>query len=213
MAASGVGSVRQRRAKTHCVLCGERMPAVCKREVDLVACVLCGYAEGQSLCRRCRIPWSPVWMQVQSLQLQSLRPHTFALLTKESGDSVVCLQCVSEEEYGLRVREQLSDKILEQLVAVERRAEEQGGFPAIELVNCSVVCLTLNQDEGHVQRGDLVSPVGTLVDENHILQSPPICGDSAGNYCTQASPLQSAYGSMPDASLSTSTEMEIYPDA
>ena len=58
-----------------------------------------------------------------------------------SPDQFVCFQCVSEEEYGLRVRKQLSAQQQEQLAAVERRAEQQGGFPGAEIVQMATITL------------------------------------------------------------------------
>ena len=123
----------QRPAQPSCSLCGTDMPDCSKQKLDLKRCLLCGYAEGQSLCQDCLLPCSSSWPLPDNLPAHAP--------VDKLRDGFVCLQCVSDEEYGLCVRAELSKQQLKQLSEVEWQAFKQGGFPGPEIVQISTLTL------------------------------------------------------------------------
>ena len=51
------------------------------------------------------------------------------------------------EEYGLSVRHQLSQEQKKKLDWIEFRADLQGGFPRVEIIECATIRLTQPTDD------------------------------------------------------------------
>ena len=128
--------------KEDCKLCGKPMDGEAAvqgtdGQSDKKMCILCAYTEFESLCKDCYVPWLPEWTQT----MMNLPPYLLRDSQLHSRGQFVCLQCVSEEEYGLSARQQLSEEQAEQLDAIEFRAEQQGGFPRVEIVSATTLYL------------------------------------------------------------------------
>ena len=126
----------------NCKLCGKPMDGGSAvqgtdGQSDKKSCILCHYTECESLCKDCYVPWLPEWTQTMNLPPYLLRDSQL-----HSRGQFVCLQCVSEEEYGLSARQQLSQEQEEQLDAIEFRAEQQGCFPGVEIAEMSSISIT-----------------------------------------------------------------------
>ena len=143
---------------------------------DKKSCILCGHTECESLCKDCYVPWLPEWTQTMNLPPYLLRDSQL-----HSRGQFVCLQCVSEEEYGLSARQQLSEEQAEQLDAIELRAEQLGGFPGVEIVEASTIRLVMPESEhAHVSEPDNESGTHMSLDSSissrvsAIAEDPPL---------------------------------------
>ena len=135
--------IYQRPPLLHCVLCRDRMERVGVRmQSENKRCILCCYQEGESLCKNCLIPWKPDWIKavVWEELPEYLKRKIQGEGSQEEGHEVVCLQCISEEEYGLNVRNHLSNTQKIQLRTVERQFLEWG-LPQIEIAEVHSVRL------------------------------------------------------------------------
>ena len=106
---------------------------------DKKRCILCAYTEFESLCKDCYVPWLPAWKQT----LIGVPEYMLRDNQLDNPGQFVCLQCISDEEYGLSARQQLSEEQAEQLDAIELRAEQLGGFPGVEIVEASIIRLVM----------------------------------------------------------------------
>ena len=95
-----------------------------------MSCILCYVQADVSVCRKCLVPWLPAYADT----IESSRPEFIDRAIREPG--VVCLECVRSGEYGLDVKDTMTEHHKEQLSRIHLHLGEEA--PPLEFVQVRI---------------------------------------------------------------------------